>query len=478
MTKSLLLVEDAENQNERYAKILRGHYTVFAVKTLEEAKTALENSVINIILTDIHLTLEGTEGFDLIKYAKEFHPNTLVISMSASPSIDVYRKTFALGSHYFLKKPIVNVNDVLIAVESAYSSKELQSSGKSVKFTPEFEDGIVIDDSIRKTAAQLAIKTKICTTIIGETGTGKEEIAKLIHKKRQALEKGKNIPFIPVNCANIPKDMVPSLFFGHRKGAFTGADKTTNGYIGDADGGILFLDEIHVLPLACQRTLLRVLNDGKYERLGDTKTLSSTFQLIVATGVDLDIMVDKGEFLLDLRTRLLGAEINLLPLRERLNDIATLIKLFFLKEDIKISTQVISDLTEKCKKYYWQGNIRQLFKVLQSMVLQADLTGGLISDELLPEYRTMLAPGQRVQTHQEKFFTDDPDIESALNKILGVVLEENVSFKDLMDSIEKSMLSYFLKHYQSIARTADKIGTHRNTLKSKLKKYNINSHSS
>ena len=143
----------------------------------------------------------------------------------------------------------------------------------------------MVSDAIRETVRKIAAHGRVPVVIYGETGTGKEEVAKLIHRRR--VELGGPIPFVPVNCANLRGGTAVSTIFGHKKGAFTGATETTSGFVGEAHGGILFLDELHALTLECQQHLLRVLNDGTYSRVGEAKELYSDFQVIVATPVTL-----------------------------------------------------------------------------------------------------------------------------------------------------------------------------------------------
>ena len=253
-------------------------------------------------------------------------------------------------------------------------------------------DGLCLEGSVRRWVEVAAQNAKLPIVIYGETGTGKEEVAKLIARRRVHHEG--DIPFVPVNCALLGGDLAPSLLFGHKKGAFSGAYATTQGYVGEAHGGILFLDEIHTLSLSCQQKFLRVLNDGAYSRIGDTKELHSNFQVIVASTRDLDDAVDDGKFLLDLRVRLTGIDIPLAPLRERKADIPLLVELFFLKEAIAMSPSELNTLANRCQEFYWQGNIRQLFQCLRALLAISNAEGQLPLAENLPILRTMCAPNR------------------------------------------------------------------------------------
>jgi DNA-binding NtrC family response regulator len=242
----------------------------------------------------------------------------------------------------------------------------------------------------------VALSRRLPLTLYGETGTGKEEIAKLVHRYRVELDGG--VPFVPVNCANLTGDLAASLLFGHRKGAFTGADETTSGFIGEANGGILFLDEIHALPPTCQQRLLRVLNDGSYERVGESRPLRSEFQVIAASTRDLDTEADAGRFLLDLRMRLTGVDLELAPLRDRMHDLADLILVALAKEGVTISAAEVTRIAERCRLYQWKGNIRQLFRVIQTLVVMASFNEEEIRAENLPVFKSMAVSDEQSVT--------------------------------------------------------------------------------
>ena len=260
-------------------------------------------------------------------------------------------------------------------------------SGRLDKYYP---DGVVFDEKERFKARKLAENRKVSVLITGETGTGKEEYAKLIHRFRCQIDGV--VPMIAVNCANLDPSLAASTLFGHIKGAFTGADKTNIGYIGEADGGFLFLDEIHFLSLEMQQRLLRVLNDGTYHRVGDTRTLKSHFQLICASTKNLEHLAEDGQFLLDLFMRIAGVGIELAPLRRRLKDIPAFVALFLAREKVDVAKDEFEKIVQKCSDFYWQGNIRQLNKAISIMVLNASLDDSPVSADFLPVMTTMLAP--------------------------------------------------------------------------------------
>lgn len=304
--------------------------------------------------------------------------------------------------------------------------------------------------------------------IYGETGTGKEEAAKIIYKSRCMIEG--DIPFVSVNCALLKRGTTDSELFGHKKGAFTGADTTTNGYIAHADGGILFLDEVHALPLDCQQRLLRVLNDGTYQRVGDTENLlKSDFQIITASTKNLDDEVEKGNFLLDLRGRISGKDILLKPLRDRKNDILDLIRIFFGTQRVDVSPEEIEKIANKCKEYYWQTNIRGLFNALRALIFECDLRDSKVVADLLPEHRYMMEPGF-VPTPPN---TGIPNCLKDVMNAFDLIRKGEISFNEFIKTIEKFVISEAIGNSKSVQEAARTLQIARATLDLKRKEYGL-----
>ena len=478
LKKNLLLVEDEPEQHNIYRScIKRAGYNVFSAYNREEAKEVLRKQAMDILITDIHLQSSARrdtfEGFDVLKFAKENNPECLLICMSNDPKISTYQDALELGAMNFLKKPICSTDEFSLAIFNAREKKDYlrirdKMTGPDVTtdlLDQRCADGLVLDDGTRETVYLLAQTKELPCIIFGETGTGKEEIAKLIHKKRVALEGP--LPFVPVNCSNLDTSTAASQLFGHKKGSFTGADATTTGFVGEADGGILFLDEIHTLSLDCQRRLLRVLNDGSYQRLGDTKTLNSHFQVIVATGKNLDEMVQLGTFLPDLRSRITGIMINLLPLRERLNDMPLLVQLVLAKVGAKVEPKEKETISERCKGFYWQDNIRQLYNTLKASALICQCQKRPFTAADMQIYPSMLAPGAGLATSL-----------SATTDVLGEVvtevlrpLSQDEPFNNAIERYEAAILKNAIKRHGKISAVVDLLHISRSTLDMKRKKY-------
>lgn len=478
--KKILIVEDSPQQLQRYcgmAKDLEAH--IYPASTAEEAIDIIGRTNIDILLSDIHLTAaveKGSfEGFDIIRHAIENHPEVLPIVMSSDPKINTYDKAMKIGAAHFIKKPIIDSEELKIGIDIAserFMQKRVQKDLKSLildlpqEILAKCEDGIVLDQKTRNVCQKLAKAVDIVTVIYGESGTGKEEVAKLIHKNRVKTQ-GKEIPFVAVNCASIDSSMANSQLFGHIKGAYTGSVTASNGLIGEANGGILFLDEIHCLPEDSQRRLLRVLNDGSYQRLGDTKTLYAEFQVIVASTKDLDDLVDEGKFLIDLRTRLTGIDIELHPLRQRKDDIDILIPLYIAKQKAHITKNELDLLIAKCKEFYWQGNIRQLVKVIHTLVAICQLDDKPIEAAKLPIVKSMFPPSNKNSNPNS-----GPTDSTIAQKILDPLTKDCPLFQAI-DIYEKNILEAALKRHKKLSTLIESLEISRSNLDKKRKKYNL-----
>lgn len=314
---------------------------------------------------------------------------------------------------------------------------------QEIKLTHNFEEIISQSKKFRKVLTQVeqVAATDSTVLILGESGTGKELIARAVHN----ISKRKERALVIVNCAALPSTLIESELFGHEKGAFTGAFTHKIGRFELADGGSIFLDEIGEIPLELQSKLLRVLQEGEFERLGSTKTTKVNVRVIVATNLDLRMAVEKGEFREDLYYRLNVFPINLLPLRERKEDIALLAQHFLLKHGTRIGKQ-IGAITQKVMdaliNYSWPGNVRELENIIERAVI---ITRG-----------------------------NNLDLGDSFPKNIGVLQKEKIT------TLEENERSYILKALEftnwkiSGERGAAKLlGIKRTTLESRMKKLNI-----
>ncbi|MFY7929706.1 MAG: sigma 54-interacting transcriptional regulator, partial [Oligoflexus sp.] len=331
-------------------------------------------------------------------------------------------------------------------------------SGHWEKFAKLYPYGIVLGDREQR-IARLAAKKRASCVIIGETGTGKEEAAKLVHRFR--CEDEGPVPFVAVNCATITGSLAESILFGHKKGAFTGADEAGTGYIAEADKGILFLDEIQTLSIPIQQKLLRVLNDGTYNRLGETKTHRSQFQLIVASTKDLSIEVAEGRFLVDIQMRMMGLEFVIPSLRDRPQDMPALIALFLSRKSLRLSDDVFNALVSKLQKYQWRGNIRQLFKSLEAWLLKCELDGLEPDADNFPVFKDL----QPIELEKQPVPAGSMDFNAATN--------EDRDFDLLMSEYERTVISNALLRHNSIANLSKAINLPRSTLDAKRRRHGL-----
>lgn len=472
---TMLIIEDIRLELGRYVQFGKSlGYDVSGVSTLEEAQALLNVRAFDVVLTDLHLTTSGVpEGLQILRLVQENAPHTVAIAMSSDPHLDLIEQAQVFGALEFLKKPLLTADEIAIVLQMAHERRRLRLTQPRLAGDPQLPhhlasqcpDGLVLSREHDRLVQVVAKNREIPTVIYGETGTGKEEIARLIHRRRAKAEGP--IPFVAVNCANLNTDLSVSLLFGHRKGAFSGADRNTMGLVGEADGGILFLDEIHALSAETQHKLLRVLNDGTYTRLGDTVPLTARFQVIAASTKDLDEEVDNGTFLLDLRTRLTGIDFHLQPLRERLAEMNLFIGLYFARKEIAVSEEELQKLIDRCSQFYWRGNVRQLYKVLDALMVMAMCNDEPVRAENLPVYKTMLAPGA------EKIPGTIPGVSSDAFDLFRHALKTDVPLQQIMDTVEKAMIQASLFRHKRIADVYRGLDIGRNTLDVKRKKYGL-----
>lgn len=479
--RKILIIEDDSAQLSRYIEMAReAGLDPHGARNESEAITQLTNLSFSYVLTDIHLggkaNFLGYEGISILKYIRENLPEVTALAMTSDPKIDTYHAVLKEGVAHLFRKPIISKDELIIHLKSArthriigsFANKKQKDRALPEKIRNKYPDGIIVRDDLRQIARKIANHGSIPVVIYGETGTGKEEVAKLIHRTRVSLEGP--IPFVPVNCANLNGDTAVSELFGHKKGSFTGAISTTSGFVGEANGGILFLDEIHALSIECQQRLLRVLNDGNYRRIGDDRDIYSNFQVIVATTRDLDKDVDEGNFLLDLRSRLIGIDLKLNPLRERTDELPSFIELFFARQGVSVTEEEINRIAKRCSEFYWRGNIRQLLNVLQTWIVQTEGDEKELRAENLPVYKLMMAPGNECHTttpHMPSILPEDISI------LFAKSLNTDLPLNDSLSWFEKLILQSAINRHSKLSDVAIALGIGRTTLDDKRKKHGI-----
>ncbi|MDZ7289672.1 MAG: sigma-54 dependent transcriptional regulator [candidate division KSB1 bacterium] len=372
--KTILIVDDEESFRAHLMRLfVRRGYAVTDAATGAEALALAERQQFDILLLDIFLP--GLDGIEVLRAIKERAPDTQVIMMTGNATVSNAIASMKLGAYDYLTKPF-DIEELFILVERACELSALRRETKALHLEldrqQKFEEFIANDS---KMLAALAVVDKVAPTdstvlITGETGTGKELIAKAIHRKGPRRHK----PFIVVNCSTIQETLLESEMFGYEKGAFTGAVKNKSGLIEVANTGTLFLDEVGDLQPSLQIKFLRFLEDGEFRPVGSTQSRRADVRVIAATNRDLKKLMSEGKFREDLFYRLNVINIHLPPLRERRDDIEALAK-YFLKKMCATMGKCVSHIEREAldllKQYDWPGNVRELENVIERAVILA-----------------------------------------------------------------------------------------------------------
>ncbi|HEV2707736.1 MAG TPA: sigma-54 dependent transcriptional regulator [Pyrinomonadaceae bacterium] len=379
-----ILVVDDESSVTGALELILGEqgYDVKTAKSIAEASTQLQGRPFDLVFTDLRLP-DGT-GIELISRIKGDTPDTQVILMTAHGSLDITIEAIKRGAYYYVEKPFTP-DQVMMLAERALQFGEIKRENQALKGALISTDGEafgIIGRNPRVRQIHEIIRTAApsdaSVLVEGESGTGKELIATAFHTQSRRASR----PFIRINCAALPSELIESELFGYKKGAFTGADRDKRGLIEAASGGTLLLDEIAEMPAHLQTKLLRVLQERKLRRLGDEHEVDVDFRLVSSTNRDTTQMIQEGVLRKDLYFRISTIKVKVLPLRERLDDMALLAERFLLRFAEKygkrlrgISPAAFSLLT----RYDWPGNVRELESVIEHAVLFAT------EDQLMPE---------------------------------------------------------------------------------------------
>jgi DNA-binding NtrC family response regulator len=357
MEKSILVVDDLNSAAEFLRLLLRQHgYRVTTASNGVEALLALEKDSYDLLISDLDMPV--MDGFELLQRVGQRWADLPVITVTALSDVSKVVEAVRLGAIDYLLKPAVP-EAVLGTVRKALMARPRAEAPRSI---PELVGRSRAIVEVRHLVT-LATRSNVPILITGETGCGKELVARAIHRYSPLADR----PFIPHNCAVMPKELFESQFFGHRRGSFTGADRDHDGLLRQADRGVLFLDEVQALLHEHQAKLLRVLDDGEVRPVGGTKSSQVTVRFLAATNRDPQEMIEGGELREDLYYRLRGVEIPLPPLRERREDVP-LLAVHFLGD---AKTNFSPDAIEALEAAQWPGNVRQLRHVVHSSLAAA-----------------------------------------------------------------------------------------------------------
>ncbi len=385
MSKSILIVEDEETLRESIKRIFtKEGYTVDAADSAEKGLALCEANSYDVIISDI--ILPGMDGIEMLTKVREQSPDQIVIIITAYASLDTSVKALRAGAYDYIMKPIIH-DEIKQIVRNALRQKGLQTEnallrreiGKNYDFSSIIGDSPALKailDEVRKIT-----DAKSSVLLLGETGTGKELFARIIHHNSSRKE----MPFVPINCSAIPENLLETELFGHVRGAFTGAVASKKGILEEAEGGTVFLDEIGDMSLALQAKLLRVIEDQVIRPVGSTKGNKVDIRFITATNKDLNAAVRQAAFREDLYYRINVISLKIPPLRERKEDIRSLARHYLEKysqEMGKRAKEITSEAMDLMVNYEWAGNVRELQNVIERAILISD--GDLIGPQHLP----------------------------------------------------------------------------------------------
>lgn len=364
----ILIVDDEANTLASLSRAFRlaGHQATVCDNAARALELALSRPF-DLILSDV--VMPNRDGLALLEDLKTQGVQAPVVMMSGQAHIDMAVKATRLGALDFLEKPI-STDKLLLTVENALKLKRLEAENRDLQQRVGKHEIIWTGEVMRRLMAQIervaSSESRVC--IFGETGTGKELVARTLHAKSPR----RNGPFVTLNCAAVPAELIESELFGHEKGSFTGAANRHAGKFEQAHHGTLFLDEIGDMPLPMQAKLLRVLEEGEVERIGGDKTVSVDVRVLVATHRNLEELVKEGKFRQDLLHRVYVFPITLPPLRERREDIPALIDHFARQVAAQNNwkpTPFSHEAIEALQQYPWPGNVRELRNVVERLLL-------------------------------------------------------------------------------------------------------------
>jgi two-component system, NtrC family, response regulator AtoC len=382
----VLVADDEPNLRKVLQALLRQKgFEVECAADGQEALALLQKSHFDAVVTD--LRMPKLDGMGLLRHVLIHHREVPVIMITAHGTVDTAVEAIKLGAFDYITKPFEQEHIGNILRKAVQQRALAMKDAVHVKSSEELPGRLGIIGLAPSMRQLFSIIEKVASTpttvlITGESGTGKELVARALFENSSRKDK----PFIRLNCAAIPKELVESELFGYEKGAFTGAVSQKPGRFELADEGTLFLDEIGEIPQEMQVKLLRVLQEGEFERVGGVKTQKVDVRLIAATNRDLSKEISDGKFREDLYYRLNVVPIHIPPLRERREDIPPLIEHFRKKFNIRLGraiTSISPEAQQKLSSYHWQGNIRELENVMERMVLFCE--GDTIQESLLPE---------------------------------------------------------------------------------------------
>ncbi len=457
----ILVIDDDAGIRESLKMTLEyDGYDVSGAATGQEGLALVEREAPDLVLLDVKMP--GMDGLDVLTRLHSIHEALPVVMISAhgtpSSAVEAIRK----GALDFLEKPFESTDRLRVTIQNALEQARLRDENRSLKKAVEVRHQMIGDSASLKTvmaAIGRAAPTNATVLIQGESGVGKELVARTIH--RNSLRSRER--FVQVNCAAIPEELIESELFGHEKGSFTGATEKQVGKFEQADKGTIFLDEIGDMSAKTQAKVLRVLQEGEVERLGSARTIKVDVRVIAATNKNLEEEIEKGHFRDDLYFRLAVIPVHVPALRERAEDIPPLVRHFmehFSRENNVRPKRIAPAALEALQRYRWKGNIRELRNTVERLIIMTSADAIDVTD--LPE--SVRSPGAAAPATggSTPKLGSDPDRAKA------------GTLREFKDNAERAFLVAKLRESGwNISKTAEVIDTPRSNLYKKLEQYQI-----
>ena len=446
----LLLVDDDPNTLASLSRAFRlaGHEATVC-DNAARAVELLKTESFDVILSDV--VMPGKSGLELLEELKNNGVKTPIVLISGQANIEMAVRATKLGALDFLEKPL-STDKLLLTVENALRLSRLEDENRELKQRLGKHELVGTGAAMKKLVAQIdrvaASETRVC--ILGETGTGKELVARAIHEKSPRRENA----FVTLNCAAVPVELIESELFGHEKGAFTGAAVRHAGKFEQADGGTLFLDEIGDMPVAMQAKLLRVLEEGEVERVGGDKPIKVNVRVVVATHRNLEDLVQQNAFRRDLFHRVYVFPLLLPPLRERPEDFPALVEHFARQVAVQNGWKekaFTDDAIAELRRYSWPGNIRELRNIVERLILLAT------DDAISPADVRLVLPSS----------SSSASATSSTSTSSGTLAERTESFE------KEVMLAEIRRHNFHMTNVARALGLERSHLYKKCQQLGI-----
>jgi two-component system nitrogen regulation response regulator NtrX len=459
MKPRILVVDDEAAIRESMRMIIEYEgYDCLGAPSGQDAITLVERESPDLVFLDIKMP--GMDGLEVLGRIRAIDEQLPVVMISGHGTVSTAVEATRLGAFDFIEKPLAS-DRILLTIRNAIDQSRLRDENRSLKRAAEVRHEMVgtspglkrIVDAVRRAAP-----TNATVLIQGESGVGKELVARMIH--RNSLRSRER--FVQVNCAAIPDELIESELFGHEKGSFTGATEKQIGKFEQADRGTIFLDEVGDMSVKTQAKVLRVLQEGEVERVGSARTLKVDVRVIAATNKDLEKEIDKGTFREDLFFRLSVIPIHVAPLRERVEDIPLLARHFadlFTRDNNFRPKRFSPAAIEVLQRHRWKGNIRELRNMIERVIIMS--SGDVIDLPDLPEsLRGGVARASAAAASPAAASGDGADGPGTL--------------REFKENAERAFLVQKLReHAWNISKTAESIGTPRSNLYKKLEQYNI-----